>query len=75
MDKLDIWTEFSIEHHFRQLVRECQMANATRTTEETEETEETGISGEIDSLPPFRHDLLRAGRKLDSKTNTTLRQN
>ena len=53
MDKLDIWTEFSIEHHFRQLVRECQMANATRTTEETEETEETGISGEIDSLPPF----------------------
>jgi|TARA_B110001450_G_scaffold200001_2_gene188861 hypothetical protein len=50
MDKLDIWTEFSIEHHFLQLVRECQMANATGNTEETEET---GISGEDDSLPPF----------------------
>jgi hypothetical protein len=49
MDKLDIWTEFSIEHHFRQLVRECQMANATGKTE----TLETGISEEIDRLPPF----------------------
>ena len=50
MEDLDYWTEFSIERHFRQLVAECQMANATGTTEETEETEETGKS---DDLPPF----------------------
>jgi len=49
MDRLDYWTEYSIECHFRQLVIECQMANATGTTncEETEKTEET------DDLPPF----------------------
>ena len=46
MDALDYWTAFSIECHFRQLVVECQMVNATGITE-TEETEET------DSLPPF----------------------
>jgi|MEHZ01.4.fsa_nt_MEHZ011072663.1_1 hypothetical protein len=49
LEVLDYWTEFSIETHFRQLVVECQMANATGITEtektcetyETEETEET----------------------------------
>jgi hypothetical protein len=46
MESLDYWTEFSIECHFRQLVVECQMVNATGITE----TEETGKS---DDLPPF----------------------
>ena len=52
MEALDYWTEYSIECHFRQLVVECQIANATGTTNalEIEETEETGNS---DDLPPF----------------------
>jgi len=50
MDALDYWTRVSIESHFRQLVGECQMANATGTTGETEETEETEL---FDDLPPF----------------------
>ena len=41
MEALDYWTEFSIECHFRKLVAECQVINATGPTE-TEETEETG---------------------------------
>lgn len=49
MDRLDYWTEYSIECHFRLLAIACQMANATGTTN-CEETEETGISGD---LPPF----------------------
>ena len=52
MDRLDYWTGFSIECHFRQLVTMCQMANATGPTE-TEETEETGKSDNSDDLPPF----------------------
>ena len=47
MDSLDYWTEFSIECHFRQLVAECQTANATGTTE----TEEN------DDLPPIEYVL------------------
>lgn len=46
MDRLDYWTEYSIECHFRQLVIECQMMNATGNTND----EETGNS---DDLPPF----------------------
>ena len=49
MEVLDYWTEYSIECHFRQLVIECQMMNATGT-QETQETEKTGKS---DDLPPF----------------------
>ena len=49
MEALDYWTEFSIECHFRQLVIECQMMNATGI-QETQETEKTGNS---DDLPPF----------------------
>jgi hypothetical protein len=49
MDRLDYWTTYYIACHFRQLVIECQMANATGTTN-CEETEETGDSGD---LPPF----------------------
>lgn len=49
MDRLDYWTEYSIECHFRQLVIECQMANATGTTND----EETGNSDNSDDLPPF----------------------
>ena len=49
MDRLDYWTEYSIECHFRQLVVECQMANATGTTND----EETGNSDNSDDLPPF----------------------
>lgn len=46
MDRLDYWTEYSIECHFRQLVIECQIANATGTTGTTE-------TGNSDDLPPF----------------------
>lgn len=49
MEALDYWTEYSIESHFRQLVIECQMINATGKTE----TEETGNSDNSDDLPPF----------------------
>jgi len=49
MDRLDYWTEYSIECHVRQLVIECQMANATGTTND----EETGNSDNSDDLPPF----------------------
>lgn len=52
MDRLDYWTEFSIECHFRQLVIECQMANATGNTE-IEEIEEIEETGKTDDLPPF----------------------
>ena len=51
MDRLDYWTGFSIESHFRQLVAECQAADSTGTTE-TEETEETE---ETDDLPPIEY--------------------
>jgi len=49
MDRLDYWTEYSIECHFKQLVIECQMLSATGTTN----CEETGISDNSDALPPF----------------------
>ena len=49
MEVLDYWTEYSIECHWRQLVKECQMMNATGI-QETQETQETGKS---DDLPPF----------------------
>lgn len=54
LEVLDYWTEFSIETHFRQLVLECQMANATGITVETEETAKTE---ETDDLPPFEYVL------------------
>lgn len=59
LEVLDYWTEFSIETHFRQLVLECQMANATgiTETEETEETDETEETYETDDLPPFEYVL------------------
>jgi hypothetical protein len=31
---LDHWTQVSIEEHFKELVKESQMANATGTTSE-----------------------------------------
>jgi len=47
MEALDYWTEFSIECHFRQLVIECQVLNATGETE----------TEEIDDLPPVEYVL------------------
>jgi len=47
MEALDYWTEFSIESHFRQLVIECQVLNATGETE----------TEEIDDLPPVEYVL------------------
>lgn len=47
MEALDYWTEFSIECHFRQLVIECQVLNATGQTE----------TEEIDDLPPVEYVL------------------
>jgi len=57
MEALDYWTEFSIESHFRQLVAECQMVNATGVTEteETKETKETEETKETDDLPPIEY--------------------
>jgi len=47
MEALDYWTEFSIECHFRQLVIECQVLDATGETE----------TEEIDDLPPVEYVL------------------
>tara|TARA_B100000768_G_C11271449_1_gene373663 strand:+ start:2135 stop:2344 length:210 start_codon:yes stop_codon:yes gene_type:complete len=41
MVKLDYWTQFSVECHFRQLVEECRALNNTGSTENTEEDDET----------------------------------
>lgn len=53
LEVLDYWTEFSIETHFRQLVLECQMANATGITEETDETAETAETEETEETDEY----------------------
>ena len=39
---LDHWTQVSIEAHFKELVKEAQMASATGKTNEEEETSPSG---------------------------------
>ena len=53
LEVLDYWTEFSIETHFRQLVLECHMANATGITEETAETAFAAETAETDEYTPL----------------------
>jgi hypothetical protein len=53
MDLLDYWTAFSIETHFKMLVKECKEINNTGLTEtsktsETSETSETDVSTPLD---------------------------
>ena len=52
MDLLDQWTAFSIESHFRQLVKECKEINKTGLTE-TSETSETSKTSETDVSTPL----------------------
>jgi hypothetical protein len=52
MDLLDHWTQFSIENHFKQLVRECKEIDNTGTTQ-TAETTETAETAEIDRQSPL----------------------
>jgi hypothetical protein len=55
MDLLDYWTQFSIENHFRQLVKECKEIDNTGTTQTASpaSSAETAETGEIDRQSPL----------------------